>query len=86
MRISTKVRAPVIHEIVALTEQITRSLSGEMSSRDLLVFELHFLHGPSHKQIADCKGINLSKAGVSKLLDRVLNRVRAVASPDKIVA
>lgn len=76
-----KVRAPVIHEIVALTEQIIRSLSGEMSSRDLLVFELHFLHGLSYKQIADCKGIR-----VSKLLDRVLNRVRAVASPDKIVA
>jgi RNA polymerase sigma factor (sigma-70 family) len=71
----------LVSELVSLTQQITQSQSGDVSVRDQLVFKLHFLEGLSHSQIALCKGVDLSKAGVEKLLKRLLSRVQLLVSP-----
>ena len=70
----------LVSEIRSLIQQAILSSSPETFSRDRLVFDLHFLHGLSTRQIAECKGINMSKAGVEKLLNRLLDRVRGLAS------
>jgi len=72
-------REILARELVSLTETIMQS-PGHVPNRDRLVFELHFLDGLSLGQIAQCKGVNLSKAGVEKLIKRIIGRVRTVAS------
>jgi len=67
-------------ELASLTQQTIKSLSGSDFSRDRLVVELYFSHGLSLQQIAQCEGINLTKSGVEKLLNRLVMRVRALAS------
>jgi RNA polymerase sigma factor (sigma-70 family) len=56
--------------------------AGECSSRDLLVFRLYFDHDLSTNQIAQCRNVNLSKAGVEKVIRRLRNRVRSAVSTD----
>lgn len=67
-------------ELTSLTQRTIMSFSGPDLSRDQLVVELYFSHGLSLQQIAQCKGINLTKGGVEKLLNRLLMRVRSLAS------
>ena len=76
-------RAILVSEIVSLTRNTIDSKSGHASNRDHLVFKLHFFDGLSHNQIAQCKGINLSKAGVEKLLKRMVGRVQTLVSSGK---
>ena len=76
-------REILLGEIVSLTQNTIQSHSGNVSGRDRLVFKLHFFDGLSYSQIAQCKGINLSKAGVEKLLKRLLGRVQTLASSGK---
>jgi RNA polymerase sigma factor (sigma-70 family) len=76
-------RKILLHEIVSLTQHTIQSHSGDVSTRDQLVFNLHFFDGLSYGQIAQCKGVNLSKAGVEKLLKRLLDRVQTLASSGK---
>jgi RNA polymerase sigma factor (sigma-70 family) len=73
----------LVGEIVSLTQNTIECHSGDVSSRDRLVFKLHFFDGLSYSQIARCKGINLSKAGVEKLLKRLVGRVQTLASSGK---
>ena len=73
----------LLSEIHSLSRRAIASSSPETFSRDRLVFELHFQKGLSPQQIADCKGINLTKGGVEKVLNRVLDRVRVLASDEK---
>ena len=73
----------LVHEVLSLATQAIASSFPETSKRDQLVFDLHFSQGLTSRQIAECKGINLSKGGVEKLLSRVVDRVRAVASAGK---
>jgi RNA polymerase sigma factor (sigma-70 family) len=70
-------------ELSRLIQRNIRSFSGTTFSRDQLVFELYFSQGLSYKQIALCKGINLSKAGVEKLLNRLVDRIRTLTSAGK---
>ena len=70
----------LIRELVSLTKNTIDSSSGQTSNRDQLVFDLHFFHGFSYNQISQCKGINLSKAGVEKLLKRLFDRVQILAT------
>jgi RNA polymerase sigma factor (sigma-70 family) len=65
-------------ELIQLTMESMKS-----SSRDQLVFKLHFYEGLSYNQIAGCKGINLSKGGVEKLLKRLVGRVQDLVSSDR---
>jgi len=76
-------REILIHELVSLTQQAIKSYSGHVSHRDQLVFKLHFFDGLSFSQISQCSGINLSKAGVEKMLKRLLLRVQTLASAGK---
>jgi len=70
----------LVGELVSLTQNIIRSHSGPVSNRDQLVFQLHFFDGLSYGQIAHCQGINLSKAGVEKLIKRLMGRVHTLAT------
>jgi DNA-directed RNA polymerase specialized sigma subunit len=53
--------------------------SGEYSDRDRLIFQLYFYDGLSIAQIAKCEGIELSKTGIEKALDKLKGRVRRAA-------
>jgi RNA polymerase sigma factor (sigma-70 family) len=75
-------RQVLIRELVSLTQSTIESHS-EGAERDRLVFDLHFLQGLSFGQISQCKGVNLSKAGVEKLLKRMIARVQLLALPAK---
>jgi len=75
-------REILARELVTLFTRIIHSHSGEVSERDQLVFRLHFFDGLSYSQISQCKGIHLSKAGVEKLLKRLVDRVQVLASAD----
>ena len=67
-------------EVVELNAKTLQFLPGPYLARDRLIFQLHFLHNLSADQIRQCKGINLSKAGVEKVLNRLKERIR-VAQP-----
>jgi RNA polymerase sigma factor (sigma-70 family) len=69
------------NELISLVRKTIKSKSGQTSVRDQLVFELHFFEGLSFSQISRCKGINLSKAGVEKLLRRLIGRVQNSLQP-----
>jgi RNA polymerase sigma factor (sigma-70 family) len=73
----------LVGEIVSLTQNTIQCHSGDVSSRDRLLFKLHFFDGLSYSQIARCRGVNLSKAGVEKVLKRLVGRVRTLASSGK---
>lgn len=74
-------REILARELINLFTCTIKSHSGQVSDRDQLVFRLHFFDGLSYSQISQCKGINLSKAGVEKLLKRLVDRVQILASP-----
>jgi RNA polymerase sigma factor (sigma-70 family) len=78
-------REILAHELVSLSMQtiLTHSRSDDVSNRDRLVFKLHFFEGLSYSQIARCRGVNLSKAGVEKLLKRLVGQVQTLALSGK---
>ncbi len=78
-------REILAHELVSLSLQTiqSHSRSDDVSNRDRLVFKLHFFDGLSYSQISRCSGINLSKAGVEKLLKRLVGQVQTLASSGK---
>jgi DNA-directed RNA polymerase specialized sigma24 family protein len=73
-------RPILIRELMSLAFHTAKSPSGEVSRRDQLIFQLHFSDGLSHSQIARCQGVNLSKAGVEKVLKRLVERVQIFIS------
>ena len=73
-------REILARELVSLFNHSLKSHSDQVSDRDQLVFQLHFFDGLSLGQISQCKGINLSKAGVERLLKRLVDRVQILAS------
>jgi predicted DNA-binding protein YlxM (UPF0122 family) len=48
----------------------------------MLIFQLYFDKDLSVEQISHCQGVNLSKAGVEKVINRLKERIRNVVSPD----
>jgi RNA polymerase sigma factor (sigma-70 family) len=70
-------------ELMFLTQHTLKSQSSQVSNRDQLVFELHFFDGLSCRQIAQCRGVNLSKSGVEKLIKRLVGQIQLLASPEK---
>jgi len=76
-------RQVLFRELVSLSRDTIGENSGPATTRDQLIFDLHFLHGLSFNQIAQCKGINLSKAGVEKLLKRLISRIQTLATAGK---
>jgi RNA polymerase sigma factor (sigma-70 family) len=76
-------REILTRELMDMAYRFTTSHPGEVSARDRLVFDLHFLDGLSLQQISQCHGINLSKGGVEKLINRMVSRVQTLASTGK---
>jgi RNA polymerase sigma factor (sigma-70 family) len=76
---STTERDVLIRELKELSRK-TLNLHTPGASRDRIIFELYFFHGLSINQIARCKGVELSKAGVEKVLNRLKDRVRAAVT------
>jgi RNA polymerase sigma factor (sigma-70 family) len=73
-------RKLLVREVVELSERTLKFLPGPYPARDRLIFQLYFQHNLSAEQITQCKGINLSKAGVEKVLNRLKERIRTAAS------
>jgi hypothetical protein len=63
-----------------LCEREIHSDESAPSARNLLIFQLYFDHDLTLSQIASCRGVNLSKAGVDKVINRLKERVRSVAA------
>ncbi len=70
-------------EVMRLSQRSIRFLSGESKGRDWLIFRLYYGDGLSIDQIARCNGIELSKAGVEKVLNRLKKRLRSLVSMDR---
>jgi RNA polymerase sigma factor (sigma-70 family) len=68
-------------EIKNLCEQTIHGDEAESSARNMLVFQLYFDKDLSAEQISRCRGVNLSKAGVEKVINRLKERIRSVVSP-----
>ena len=75
-------RVFLAHELRTLCEATIKSSEAESVSRNMLIFRLYFDHDLSALQIARCQGVNLSKAGVEKVINRLKDRIRSVVSPD----
>ncbi len=67
-------------EIRELSEQSIQNSDQEYSARNLLIFQLYFNHDLSAEQIAGCQGVNLSRAGVAKVIDRLKERIRGIVT------
>jgi RNA polymerase sigma factor (sigma-70 family) len=76
-------RTILTRELLDMAHRFVQSNPGEVPERDRLVFDLHFLEGLSLQQISECKGVNLSKGGVEKLINRMVSRVQSIASTGK---
>jgi DNA-directed RNA polymerase specialized sigma24 family protein len=73
-------REVLAREIRGLCEREIHSDESAPSARNLLIFRLYFDHDLTLSQIASCRGVNLSKAGVDKVINRLKERVRSVAA------
>jgi RNA polymerase sigma factor (sigma-70 family) len=69
----------LVRELEQLSLRMIENHSGRYSDRDRLIFQLYFYEGLSIAQIANCEGIELSKTGVEKALERLKERVRCAA-------
>ena len=72
-------REILVRELKELSKQAIRNRSEEFTTRDLLIFELYFVQDLTTSQIAGCQGVELSKTGVEKVLNRLKDRVRSAA-------
>ena len=75
-------RKLLANEIRSLCEKQIQSEWPESCARNLLIFRLYFDHDLTTRQIAACRGVNLSKTGVEKVINRLKKRVRSALSPD----
>ena len=72
-------REVLFRELKELSKQAIRNKSEEFTARDRLIFELYFYQDLTTSQIACCQGVELSKTGVEKVLNRLKDRVRSAA-------
>jgi DNA-directed RNA polymerase specialized sigma24 family protein len=68
----------VAGELRTICERTIRNLAGERADRDIPIFDLYFFRDPSISQIAACRGVDLSRAAVGKVLHRLRRRVQSV--------
>jgi len=76
----------LVSEVRMICERMIRNLAGAHSNRDGLIFRLYFLHGVSIKQIVACKGICLSRSGVGKVIETLVDRVRHAVNVEPVPA
>jgi RNA polymerase sigma factor (sigma-70 family) len=72
-------RTILARELGEISVQTIANQSGANANRDRLMFRLYFYEGLTHEQISACKGIELTKAGVEKALNRVVDKMRSAA-------
>lgn len=70
----------LLGELSKICERTIRNHSGAHAARDMLIFQLYFFHGLSVNQIAVCRGVNMSRAGVEKVIGRLVCRIRHAAN------
>jgi RNA polymerase sigma factor (sigma-70 family) len=75
-------RGILAQEVRNLCERAIHNLGNESSMRDLLIFRLYYDHNLPAGQIARCEGINLTKAGVEMVLNKLRDRIRSMVSPE----
>ncbi len=73
-------RRLLAREVVELSAKTLKFLPGPYPARDRLIFQLYFLHNLPADQIRQYKGIDLSKARIEKVLNRLKERIRAATS------
>jgi RNA polymerase sigma factor (sigma-70 family) len=78
-------RELLAREVRTLCERTIHEDAGKFSQRDLAIFRLYFEHDLSVRQIAGCRGIDLKKTGVTKVIDRLKNRIRGLVATDASV-
>ena len=71
-------RQVLAREVLELSGHALTDADG-FSDRDRLIFGLHFIDDLSAAQIAQCRGIGLTKPGVEKVLWRIKKRIRNLA-------
>lgn len=69
-------------EVLDISIRVIRKLSGPHSARNELIFQLRYAGNLSPAQIAQCRGVGLSKAGVERVLHQIRDQVRAVAGQE----
>jgi len=69
-------RVLLANEVRALGQQALEQSPGETRVRDGLIFRLYFDHDLSPVQISRCCGVNLSRAGVEKVIIRIRDYIR----------
>jgi RNA polymerase sigma factor (sigma-70 family) len=72
-------REILAREVASLGARMIREESGEYTRRDQLIFDLHYKHGLSSSEIAECSALGLSKSGVIDVLARLTDRLRTAA-------
>jgi RNA polymerase sigma factor (sigma-70 family) len=73
-------RRILARELRAICDSAIPNLEREASDRNMLIFRLYFDHDLSPAQIAGCNGVNLSRAGVEKVLQRLKEHIRGLVS------
>jgi RNA polymerase sigma factor (sigma-70 family) len=75
-------RGLLAQEVKRLGKRAIHNLAGESSTRDMLIFQLYFDHDLSFSQIAQCRNVKLTKAGVEKALGRLKEMIRSAVSEE----
>jgi DNA-directed RNA polymerase specialized sigma24 family protein len=73
-------RGLLAKEVIYLCERAIRAKAGKNTDRDLLIFHLHFSQDLSINEIAKCWGVRLSRKGVQKVINRLLDSVASVVA------
>ena len=76
-------RRLLARELADIGSQVLKDSAAPSTLRDKLIFQLYFFHDLSLGEIARCRGINLSKAGVDRVLNRLKERIKILATAPK---
>jgi RNA polymerase sigma factor (sigma-70 family) len=70
-------------ELAEIGARVLEDSAPHLALRDQLIFQLYFFHGLTMEEIAGCRGVNLSVAGVDKVLTRLTERIKAAATASR---
>jgi DNA-directed RNA polymerase specialized sigma24 family protein len=67
-------------EVICFCKSEIRTRAGKHAARDLLIFDLCFIQDLSINEIVRCRSVDLSRKGVQKAINRLLDRVASVVA------
>lgn len=76
-------RRLLARELADIGARVLEDQPPHCALRDKLIFQLYFCHDLTMDEIARCRGINLSKAGVDRVLNRLKERIKALANANR---